>query len=140
MHPTVLTDLDFADDITLLSNTVSQVRKLLLRVESKCKRVGLHLNTKNIKLLTFNIPELIVLKTSDGQTLQVEKYIKFLGSWINSSEKEIKVIKALAWSALHSMDVIWKSKINLPLKRRLFVETVDSVLIYGSESWTLTVQ
>ena len=41
---------------------------------------------------------------------------------------------------LHSMYVIWKSKINLPLKRRLFVATVESVLTYGSESWTLTVQ
>ena len=30
--------------------------------------------------------------------------------------------------------------INLPLKRRLFVTTVESVLTYVSESWTLTVQ
>ena len=52
----------------------------------------------------------------------------------------IKVRKALAWNALHSMHVIWKSKINLPLKRRLFVATVESVLIYGFESCTLTVQ
>ena len=36
--------------------------------------------------------------------------------------------------------LIWKSKINLPLKRILFVPTVESVLFYGSESWTLTVQ
>ena len=48
--------------------------------------------------------------------------------------------KALAWNALHSMHVIWKSKINLPLKSRLFVVTVESVLIYGSESWTVNVQ
>ena len=38
------------------------------------------------------------------------------------------------------MHVIWKSKIKLPLKRRLFVATVESVLTYGSELWTLTVQ
>ena len=48
--------------------------------------------------------------------------------------------KALAWNALHSMHVIWKSKINLPLKRKLFVATIESILTYGSESWTLTVQ
>ena len=138
MHPTVLTDLDFADDIALLSNTVSQARELLLRVE--CKKVGLHLNTENTKVMAFNTPESIVLKTADGLTLQVEKDFKYFCSWINSSEKDIKVRKTLAWNALHSMHVIWKSKINLPLKRRLFLATVESVLIYGSESWTLTVQ
>ena len=38
LYPTVLTDLDFADDIALLSNTVSQARELPLRVESECKK------------------------------------------------------------------------------------------------------
>ena len=36
LNPIVLTDLDFADDIDLLSNTD---RKLLLRVESECKKI-----------------------------------------------------------------------------------------------------
>ena len=84
LHPSVLTDLDFADDIALLSNTVIQTRELLLRVESECKKVGPYLNTKKTKVMAFNKPESIVLKTADGQTLQVEKDFKYLGSWINS--------------------------------------------------------
>ena len=90
--------------------------------------------------MAFNTSESIVLKTADGQILQVKKDFKYLGYWINSSEKDIKVRKVLAWNALHSMHVIWKSKINLPLKRRLFVATVESVLTYESESCTPTVQ
>ena len=39
LHPTLLTDLDFADDIALLYNTVCQARELLLRVESECNKV-----------------------------------------------------------------------------------------------------
>ena len=38
------------------------------------------------------------------------------------------------------MHTLWKSKTNLPLKKRLFVATVESVLLYGSESWTLNVK
>ena len=38
------------------------------------------------------------------------------------------------------MQTLWKSKTNQPLKRRLFVATVESILIYGSESWTLNVK
>ena len=71
--------------------------------------------------------------------LQVEKDLKYLGSWINSSENDIKLRTAQAWNALYSMHMICKSKINLPLKRILIVETVESVLIYGCESWTLNV-
>ena len=108
------------------------------------KKVGLHLNTKKTKVMNFNTLDPIVLKTADGQTLQVEKDFKCLDSWINSSENDIKVRKDLSWNVLHicsySMHIIWKSKINLPLKRRLFVATVESVLIYGSESWTLNIQ
>ena len=90
--------------------------------------------------MAFNTPESVLLKTADGQRLQVEKDFKYIGSYINSSEKDIKVGKALAWNVLHSMHVIWKFKINLPLKRRLFVATVENVLTYRSESWTLTIQ
>ena len=46
----------------------------------------------------------------------------------------------IPFSPLHSMHVIWKFKINLPLKRILFIITVENVLTYVSESWTLTVQ
>ena len=83
--------------------------------------------------MAFNTLDPIILKTADGQILDVEKYFKYLGSWINSSEKDIKVRKDLTWN---SMQTLWTSKTNLPLKRRLFVATVESVLLYGSESWT----
>ena len=89
---------------------------------------------------TFNTLDPIVLKTADGQMLQVEKDFKYLGSCINSSEKDIKVRNSLKWNALHSMQIIWKSKINVLRKRRLIVATVESVLIYGSEAWTLNFQ
>ena len=49
------------------------------------KKIGLYLNTKNTKVLAFNTLYPIVIKTADGQTLQVEKDFKYLGSWINSS-------------------------------------------------------
>ena len=69
----LLADLLYIYIISLLSNTVSQARELLLMVESECKKkVGLHMNTKNTKIMAFNTLESIVLKTADDQTLQVE--------------------------------------------------------------------
>ena len=38
------------------------------------------------------------------------------------------------------MKKVWKSGMSDNLKRRLFVTTVESVLLYGCEAWSLTVK
>ena len=63
LYLTVQTYLDFVDDITLLSNNVSQARELLLRVESDCNKLGLHLNTTKTKVMAFNTFDTIVLNS-----------------------------------------------------------------------------
>ena len=51
-HPKeVLSDLDFADDIALLSDAIVQAQELLSRVETECKKVGLGLNGPKKKAL-----------------------------------------------------------------------------------------
>ena len=46
-----VTDLEFADDIALLSNDVEQAQSLLDAVEKECKATGLFLNDKKTKVL-----------------------------------------------------------------------------------------
>ena len=55
-----------------------------------------------------------------------------------STERDIEVRLGQAWGALHKLDKIWKSNLSEKLKRNFFRATVESVLIYGSVSWTLT--
>ena len=135
--PTVKTDFDFADDIALVSNLEDQAQELLHRVEGACGDVGLKLNAKKTEVMTFNIDQ-VELKTLDGSTLAVTEDFKYLGSYIGSTEKDITVRKALAWRALHSLKKIWKSSASQELKRSLFRATVEAILLYGSETWTLT--
>ena len=40
--------------------------------------------------------------------------------------------------ALNKMEKIWKSNLKKHLKIGFFRATVESVLLYGAESWTLT--
>ena len=47
-------DLDYADDISLLSDTLDQAQKLLAAVELLCSRVGLQLNSKKTKVVEIN--------------------------------------------------------------------------------------
>ncbi|KAJ4943497.1 hypothetical protein JOQ06_005997 [Pogonophryne albipinna] len=91
-HPTVvLTDLDYADDISLLSDSVEQAQELLNRVESECAKVGLRLNAKKTEVITYNIlPEHPPLITTEGTVLKEVKDFKYLGSWVNSTEQDLK--------------------------------------------------
>jgi hypothetical protein len=115
-----LADLDFADDIALLSDTVAEAQELLTRVETACKKVGLALNGPKTKALSYNIQNPQPLCTSDGTTLEYKDDFKYLGSWVDDSAKDISVRKALAWKALNGMSKIWTSNMNTGLKKRSF--------------------
>ncbi|KAJ4929966.1 hypothetical protein JOQ06_018982 [Pogonophryne albipinna] len=93
-HPTVvLTDLDYVDDISLLSDSVEQAKELLNRVESECAKVGLRLNAKKTEVITYNIlPAHPPLTTTEGTVLKEVKDFKYLGSWVNSTEQDLKYI------------------------------------------------
>ena len=62
---------------------------------------------------------------------------KYLGSWVDESLKDISVREALAWRALNSMERTWKSNLSSGVKKRFFVATVESILLYGCEAWAL---
>ena len=44
----------------------------------------------------------------------------------------------MAWSACNKMDKLWKSSLNRQIKIRLFRATIEPILLYGSETWTLS--
>ena len=68
---------------------------------------------------------------------KVEDFV-YLGAWIATTEHDFRVRKAKAWAACHKMKAIWKSNMRRNLKIRLFQATVESILLYGTETWTVT--
>ena len=66
------------------------------------------------------------------------KDFKYLGSWVQSTGQDIKVRKAMAWKACNKLTKIWKSILSRNLKIKVFQATVESVLLYGCETWTIT--
>ena len=43
-----------------------------------------------------------------------------------------------AWCTLNKLTPIWKSNLDISIKREFFRSTVESVLTYSSQAWTLT--
>jgi len=132
-----ITDADFADDIALCSDSYVKAQLLLERVEKAANDIGLHINEKKTEYIAYNLEEGIV-EAINGHALKRVLDFKYLGSWINTSEKDLSSRIGLAWTAANKMDTIWKSDLNNELKVRFFRSTVENVLVYGSESWTLT--
>ena len=56
---------------------------------------------------------------------------------MENTDKDFNVRKALAWSACHKLRKMWASTLSKRVKIRLFIATVESVLLYGAETWTI---
>ena len=137
-YPAVcITDLMFADDIALLSQEIAQAQELLTRVEMEASKIGLYINAKKTELMTFNYEDEITIITMKGDKVVNVLDFKYLGGWMASSEKDFEIRKAMAWSACNKLKLIWSSSLSRNLKIRLFRATVESVLLYNSETWTI---
>ena len=62
----------------------------------------------------------------------------YLGAWVATTERDLRVRKAKAYAACHKLKKMWKSDLRGGLKIRLFVATVESILLHGYETCTLT--
>ena len=103
------------------------------------------MNAKKTKSMFYNT-EPVEMTTIDGNIIKQaiveatqEQDFNYLGSWVDSKERDISSRKAKAWQALNKMDNIWKSQLSRTIKLLLFLATVVSILLYGSETWSLTV-
>ena len=128
------TDFDFADDITLLSNDIDQAQELLNAVQEESLKISLSLNITKTDLIALNSPPEVKLMANEADHLEKVDDFKYLGSFIMSPSRDIKIRKAKAWKALNGMKEIWKSDISRAVKKRFFFATVESVLLYGSET------
>ena len=87
--------------------------------------------------MPINIRNNIQIKTLSNNILKCVDDYKYLGSHILNSEKDFNIRKGMAWSACNKMDKLWKSSLNRQIKIRLFRATIEPILLYGSETWTL---
>ena len=132
-----LTDANFADDIALISNYNHEAQILLQRLEAAGSSIGLHINHAKTEYMRFNQVEADIVTMNKKKIKQVKDF-KYLGSWIATSKKDMEVRIGLAWKALNKMRTVWKSNLKRSLKVQFFRAIVESVLLYGSETWTLT--
>ena len=139
-----LTNLAYADDISLLSNTFDGATRLLHSLERSAAEIGLHLNfgVGKTELLVVGdahlpIPE---LRTQSGVLVPRTDSYKYLGwmcsakGWIPDFAKRTKS----AWFMLRSYQKVWKSAVSHTQKRKLFYALVIPVLTYAAFTYPNT--
>jgi hypothetical protein len=72
----------------------------------------------------------------DGSPIECVRDFKYLGSYTDSGYDMNNRI-ALAWSSIHSLQKVWKAPVRRETKTKVFKASVESILLYGSEAWTL---
>ena len=135
-----VTDTGFADDIALVAPSMSSLQQLADAMVAEALHVGLRVNVPKTELMAIGAsaavaPTLLIYE----RPIKVVKDFKFLGAWIRSSSKDFTVRRALAWRAVIALPHIWASpSITNATKRKLFRAVIEPVLLYGSETWTMT--
>ena len=92
-------DVDIADDIVLLTNTLTKAESLLHSLELAAGGIGLYVNTDISAYMYFNQKENI--STINGGSMKLVDDFIYLRSNVSSTENDINI--CLMWHALLSI-------------------------------------
>lgn len=142
--------LAYADDVVLLANTRDNAQELLLAFESAALDWGLRLNTKKGKTELLiaasdekrsNLPaEPISCKA--GVVLETSEY-RYLGWHVSNStqttwKQDFGKRQQHAWAVLRQHERIWKSNVDVRVKKKLFQALIIPVLLYAAITYPMT--
>ena len=128
---TTITDADYADDLAILAITPDQAETLLHSLERAAASRGLYVNAHKTEYMGD-------ISTLEGTPLKLVDKFTYLGSSVESTEKDIETRLTKAWTAINRLSIIWKSDLTDKMKRSFFQAAVTSILLYGCTTWTLT--
>ena len=135
---TIINNLRYADDTTLMAESNEELKSLLMKVKEESEKPHLKLNIQKTKIMVFGP---ITSWQIDGETMETVTDFTFLGSKITMDGDcgyEIKRCLLLGRKIMTNLDNILKSKdIILPTKVCLVKAMVFPVVMYGWESWTM---
>ena len=138
----ILEDLDFADDLTLLSHTHQHKQKKTTRMFCMfAQQVGLKISQKKTEVMMLNVSNPSPVKLN-GEDLPTTEEFTYLGSTVRhdgGAGSDIRNRLNKARNAFRMLNNVWKSsQYSTETKLTLYQSCVLSTLLYGSECWSMT--
>ena len=132
-----LEDLDFADDIALMSSCYTYMQTKTRQLNTFAASIGLRINKKKTQVLRINSKCKNRILIDDQELKEVDKY-NYLGANISmQGGGGDDIVKKIFTARVSFMKLkqIWSSNTyTLRSKLRLFNTLVKPVLLYGSET------
>ena len=140
----IVRDMQYADDAAIITNNATELQHELELTDDQYTRLGLQMNTDKTEVLhrrTDNAPAAQTISIR-GNTLKEVQDFTYLGSIISNNcslDREInnRISRASAAFGQLTERVYLNRNLKLPTKIRVYQAIVLSILLYGSESWTL---
>ena len=130
-----INDAYYAEDIALQANTAAQADTLPHSLKWAAAGIGFHVNADKTEYMCFDKRGNI--STLNGSSMKLVNNFTYLEWRVSSTEKDMKMRRANAWTAIDWLSVIWKPDLNDKIKRSFFQAAVFSILVYGCTVWTL---
>ncbi|KAL9959630.1 hypothetical protein ACROYT_G032970 [Oculina patagonica] len=136
-----LEDLDFADDIALLSHTRQHIQEKTDRLSMFSAQVGLKISLKKTEAMCVNVSSPSKIRVA-GQDISYTDKFTYLGSMLcqdGGTGVDIQNRLNKARGAFMSLRPVWRSaSYSTKTKLRIYQSCVLSTLLYGCECWRMT--
>ena len=136
-----LSHLIFADDIILIAKWTSELQKMLQDIHETSKPVGLNMHLGKTKVMCNPVVNKTDININGRKIEAVNNYI-YLGQMVtedHNQEQELRCRIGLGWTTFGKLDsIMWNRCIPLRLKTKVHNECKHSVIMYGSETWSLS--
>lgn len=136
-----LDDLDYADDVCLLSHRFSDMQAKIELFAERAAKAGLQVNINKTKSMRVNSQCTTQFKLM-GEHIEDVDCFCYLGSIISKSggsKEDIKNRLCKAKQAYGTLNKFWRARsISTSTKFKVFNSNVKSVLLYGCETWNLS--
>jgi exonuclease III len=137
-------NIRYADDTVLMASNEQDLQKMIDIVSKESIKMGLSLNIKKTECMCVSKSKIIPtckVYINREPVKQVNRF-HYLGSIITSDgrcDEDIKMRIALSKQAFQKMSPVLKNRtISIDTKTRVLKCYVWSILLYGSECWTIS--
>nr|KAG5706180.1 hypothetical protein BaRGS_019507 [Batillaria attramentaria] len=138
---TQLDDLDFANDLALLSHSHSQMQDKTTCLEATSAGTGLEINRRKTELMKITTTANTPVTVGGEPIREVESFV-YLGSVVDGqggTDRDVTARIGKARAAMVMLKNVWASKVvSIRTKLHIFNSNVKSVLLYGCETWRTT--
>ena len=134
-----LEDLDFADDLALLSHTHQHMQEKTCRLSKFGHQVGLQISKRKTEVMTLNVNAPAPVLLDELPSTETFTYLGGVVRQGGGTKEDIQSRLSKARNAFRSLNAVWRSsQHSVRTKLKLYQSCVLSTLLYGSGCWRMT--